>query len=244
MSISKRLVIIAVVTLLAGLLARFPARVAYHLLGPSEVQLAGIDGTIWRGSAAEGQAAGIYIRNMTWVFKPLSLIAGKVVYATSMNPANGFLTTNIAAGFGGIVFADLDGTLPIVALQNLIGAPGVDGAIKFRFDELKIQAGAPVSADGTAEINNLYVRGLATTSIGDFRAEFSTTAEGILASVEDSAAIIDLAGTLRITPDRIYSLTGLIAPTASTPTTVIDQLKFLGSPNARGQREFRFEGQF
>ncbi len=244
MRVSKRLLAIVVVTLCAGLIARFPARVAYHWLGSSEIRLAGIDGTVWRGSAAEGQTSGIYIRNITWVFKPLSLLVGKVAFSASMDPASGFLTADVSAGLNGnISFANLDAALPILALQNMVQAPGLDGAIKLSFDELTIKDGVPISADGTAELTNLFVRGLAPSSIGDFRAQFTTTDDGIVASVEDIAAIVDIAGTLRITPNRHYSLTGLIAPTSSTPTSVIDQLKFLGTPNERGQREFRFEGQ-
>ncbi len=240
----RNLVMVGVATLLLGLLSIFPARIAYHWFAPAALQLAGIDGTIWRGGAAEGQAAGLYIRNLHWTFKPLSLLTGKLAFNTRLDPAGGFVSTDVYAGLdGSILFENLEGAVSIGALRDLIQTPGLDGRISLRFSELEILDGLPVTATGIAEINNLFVRGLAPTTIGDFRAEFSTTSDGILASVEDTAGMFDLAGTLRVSPDGVYSLIGLIAPTPTTPPAVIEQLRFLGSPNARGQREFRFEGQ-
>lgn len=236
--------IVAAATLLLGLLVSFPARIAYHWFAPAELRLSGIDGTVWRGNASEGQAAGVYIRNLHWNFKPLSLFAGKVAFTTRLDPANGFLSTDVFVSMGGtILFRNLDGAVPLGALQKLIQTPDLDGRIRLQFLELELSDGLPVSADGTVDISDLFVPGLAPTAIGDYRVRFSTTDDGIVASVEDTGGMFDLAGTLRISPDRLYSLTGLIAPTPTTPPGVIDQLRYLGSPNERGQREIRFEGE-
>ena len=240
----RRLMIVGVATLLVGLLAFFPARVAYHWFAPSTLQLAGIDGTVWRGSAKEGQAAGLYIRNLHWTFKPLSLLTGKLAFKTRLDSAGGFINTDLYAALdGSILFENLDVALSVGALRDLIQTAGLDGRISLHFTALEIRDGLPVTANGVAEVTNLFIRGLATTTIGDFRAKFSTTSDGILASVEDTAGMFDLAGTLRVSPDGAYYLSGLIAPTPTTPPAVIEQLRFLGSPNERGQREFRFEGQ-
>lgn len=240
----KKLIVIGVATLLLGLLATFPARIAYHWFAPATLKLAGIGGTVWRGNAAEGQVAGLYIRNLHWTLKPLSLLTGKLAFNTRMDPAGGFMQTDLFAGMnGGILFENLEGAISIGALRDLIQTPGLDGRISLQFSTLEIVNNLPVTADGVAEITNLFVAGLAPAPIGDFRAEFSTTSDGILASIEDTTGMFDLAGTLRVSPDGVYSMIGLIAPTATTAPQVIEQLRFLGSPNARGQREFRFEGQ-
>jgi len=240
----KRLIVVGVATLLLGLLATFPARIAYHWFAPATLQLAGIDGTVWRGSATEGQAAGLYIRNLYWTFKPLSLLTGKLAFNTRMDPAGGFMQTDLFTGMNGdILFENLEGAVSIGALRDLIQIPGLDGRISLQFSALEIIDNLPATANGVAEITNLFVAGLSSAPIGDFRAEFSSTSDGILASIEDTAGMFDLAGTLRVSPDGVYSLIGLIAPTTTTTPQVIEQLRFLGSPNARGQREFRLEGE-
>ena len=52
-----------------------------------------------------------------------------------------------------------------------------------------------------------------------------------------------MAGTITLNRDRSYAFVGVVAPTPMTPPSVVNQLRFLGSPNERGQHEFRFEGQ-
>jgi len=240
----KRLAIVGVTTLLIGLLALFPARIAYSWFAPTELRLSEIGGTIWSGVATEGDAAGIYIRNLSWRFKPLALFTGKLAFSTRLDPAGGFMSGDIFAGFNGsVLFKNLDAAVPISALRNLVQIPGLDGRIRLQFEALELHNGRPVAADGTVDISNLFIRGLAATAIGDYHAQFSTTNDGILASINDTGGFFDLAGTLKISPDSVYLLTGLVAPTRETPPAVIEQLRFLGSANDRGQREFRFEGR-
>jgi len=257
MSRSGQLIIVGAATLFLGLIALFPARVAYHWAAPPGLRMSGISGTIWRGSAVEGQAARLYVGNMSWDFKPLSLFLGKLAIATEAEVAGGSVVTEVIVGFGSkVTFRELIANVPIVGLSNFIpipGAPsvgsndatqaGVNGNINAVFSTLTIDNGVPVTADGVVNISNLFVRQLAPTNIGDFMVEFNTTDDGIVASVQDTAGFLNLAGTFRITADRRYSFTGLVAPTPTTPSTVVEQLSFLGSANERGQREFRFEGE-
>ena len=55
--------------------------------------------------------------------------------------------------------------------------------------------------------------------------------------------MLDVTGTISLNQDRSYSFVGLVAPTPATPPSILNQLRFLGSANERGQHEFRFEGQ-
>ena len=244
MSGRKRLIVLANVTLLAGAVVMFPARVAYHLFVPPDLRLAAINGTVWNGSAAEGQVARLYLRNLRWSFKPWSLFAGRLEFETSFDPAGGFLQADVGIGPGGtITLTNVDGGVSIGALQSIVPLPGIDGNLRMNFSRLRIDDGAPTAADGTLEVAGLIARGLSTAPLGDFRAILVSSDDGISGSVEDLAGVLDIAGSLRVSLDRSYSLTGLVAPTASAPRSVVEQLRFLGSPNERGQREFRFEGE-
>ena len=66
--------------------------------------------------------------------------------------------------------------------------------------------------------------------------------DGISGSVEDIGGMFDIAGSIRLDAERNYEVRGLIVPTAEAPANVVRQLQVLGSPNERGQREFRLEG--
>jgi hypothetical protein len=79
--------------------------------------------------------------------------------------------------------------------------------------------------------------------IGGYRAEFFTDDSAVVASIEDVDGAFDLAGSLTISHDRTYQFVGKVAATDSTSAKLRQQLRFLGSPDDRGQHDIRLEGQ-
>lgn len=236
--------VIGIVTLLIGLVAMFPARVAYSWFAPPGIALSGIDGTIWHGRAAAGTAGGLYLTNLDWKMRPGKLLGGKIGYSLEADASSGFMKTDIALGAGGSAsLSDLSASLSLESLQQFIRMPGLSGALSLRFERLDLENGLPVVAAGTAEIANLRAPMVHPDPIGGFRAEFFTQDAGVVASVEDTQATIDIAGSLTIASDRTYQFIGKIAPTDDTPERLREQMKFLGSPNDRGQFDMRLEGQ-
>ncbi len=244
MQTRSRLLVIGLVTFLIGLVALFPARVAYHWVSPPGVAIAGIEGTVWRGRALEGQVAGLYLRDIGWRMRPLALFTGKLAYAVEADAASGFASANVALGAGGrAVLEDLTASLNLQALQQLAGMPGLDGAASLQFERLEFADGVPVAANGVLEVANVRVPIVHRSPLGGFRAEFFTQDTGIVASIEDVDAVVELAGSFTLANDRSYQFIGQVAPTDDTPTQLREQMRFLGSPNERGNHEFRFEGQ-
>lgn len=244
MQARSRLLVIGLVILLIGLVAMFPARVAYNWVSPPGVAIAGIEGTVWSGRALEGQVAGLYLRDIGWRMRPLALFKGQLAYAVEADAASGFASANVALGVGGrAVLEDLTASLSLQALQQLVNMPGLDGAASLQFERLEFVDGVPVAANGVLEVANVRVPIVHRSSLGGFRAEFFTQDTGIVASVEDVNAVVDLAGSLSLSADRTYQFIGQVAPTDDTPSELRDQMRFLGSPNERGNYEVRLEGQ-
>ena len=244
MKLRSRLIVIGVAVLLIGLIALFPARVAYHWASPPGVAIAGIDGTVWRGQATEGQVAGIYLRDISWRLRPLAFFSGRLAYAVEAEAASGFANTDVALGFGGsVVLEDLTASLSLQAFQQLVGMPGLDGAVSLKFERLELTDGLPVAANVAIEVANLRAPIVHRSPVGGFRAEFFTQDTGIVASVEDVNAVVDLAGSLSLGSGGSYQFIGQVAPTDSTPSEMREQMRFLGSPNERGNYEVRLEGQ-
>jgi len=244
MASPKRLILAGIATLVIGLISTFPARVAYQWFAPGELKLGGISGSIWRGAAAQGSAGGVYLTNIKWRFRPLGLLTGKLQFATSGNPASGFFDADIALGAGGsFTLSDVAAAVPLSALADAFPLSGIEGDVSLQFEELVIKGGVPVEATGTINIANLVSRYLAPTPLGDFRAEFQTADDGIVGSVEAVSGVLELAGTIRLTQDRNFKFVGQVAAKPNAPLSITQQLQFLGTPNSRGQREFRLEGQ-
>lgn len=239
----KLLVAAGLAALLLGLLVTMPARVAYHWFAPDELALAGIAGSAWNGSAAAADAAGLYVADLRWDFHPTALLTGKAAWLLSARPPGGSLQTEVSVGAtGNVVLRDVDATLPLSLLDGIAPLAGVDGNVDARLGRVDFHDGLPTTAEGTIHISNLVLRALSRRPVGDYRAILSTEDGEIIADVEDTAGMLDLAGTALLRQDRSFILTGGVAATGDASPAIGEQLQFLGSPDADGRRPFRFEG--
>lgn len=240
----KALVAIGLLTFVAAVVSLFPARVAYHWFAPPMVQAGGLDGSIWSGSATEVTAVGLYLRDVKWRLQPLQLFTGKLSARIEAKPSSGFLEADVAAGLGGdIRLANVSASLPLRDFAPIVRMPGLSGNASLQFDELRIRDGLPVAAVGTVAIADLVAPMVDPSSIGDYRAEFFTDDDAVVASIEDVNGVFDLAGSLTVSADRNYQFIGKVAATGGTSEKLKRQLRFLGTPNERGQHDIRLEGQ-
>jgi general secretion pathway protein N len=239
-----RLLTIGLVTLLLGLVIFFPARVAYRWFLPDTISFAGISGSIWNGGAREAYAEGIYVRDLKWRMQPLALLTGGIGFSFAASPQPGFMDGNVRLGFNGtITFEELTTSLTLQNLEPLIGLPGLSGTANAKFPRLVLVEGLPTAAEGVVEVTNLVLPTLYRGSVGGYRAEFFTQDTGVMASVEDTDGLIDIAGSLHLATDRSYEFIAQIAPKNDTPESVRRQMQYLGSANERGQHELRLEGR-
>ena len=242
MAAPRTLVAAGLAALLVGLLVNLPARVAYQWFAPQELQLGGLAGSAWNGTAAQGRAGDFYFTDLDWRFRPLGLLAGKAAFMLEARPPGGFLETRLEAGFAGnLRLDDLRAALPLATLPGMAGA-GVEGELGLNLRSLVLEDGWPVAAEGSARLAGLVLRGLSRRPIGDFHAALRESGDGIEAALEDAAGMLDLAGTAILARARSYRVQGRVGPKPQATPEVVQQLRLLGSPDAQGRHEFRFEG--
>ena len=240
----KTLVVVGLLTFVAGFVMLFPARVAYDWFAPPAVQASGLEGTIWSGSAAGVSAAGLYLRELKWRLRPLRLLTGKLAASVQASPSSGFLVADVSAGIGGeITLGNVSGSLPLRDFAAIARMPGLAGTASVQFDQLRLRDGLPITADGTLAVADLVAPMIDPSPIGSYRAEFFTDDSAVVASIEDVSGMFDLAASLTISPDGSYQFIGKVAATDSTSEKLRQQLRFLGSPNDRGQHDVRLEGR-
>ncbi len=245
MASPQRLILAGIATLVIGLIITFPARVAYQWFAPAELRLSGISGSIWRGAAAQGSAGGVYLANVRWSFRPLGLLTGKLRFATGSNLASGFLDADIAIGAGGsVTMSDVAPTVSLATMADALPLSGIEGDVSLQFEELVIQGGVPVEATGTINIANLVSRYISPSPLGDYRAEFQTSGDGVLGSVQALSGVLELEGsTIKLTADGEYEFAGKVLAKSAAPAAIEQNLKYLGTPDARGFRDFMFPGR-
>ena len=239
-----RLIKIGLLVGIIALLVLFPARVAYRWFAPPQIIMSGISGTLWNGHAAEASVDGLYLHDASWRFQFSALFTAKIGYAIDAKFVSGFIEGDIAIGFGGNMRAtDFRASLPIDSIQSIAALTGARGMLSANFAELRLSDGLPVVANGSVEVSGLTLPMLHRDPIGGFKAELFTQDSGISASIEDTAAVIDLAGSLQLSADGSYEFLAQLSPLDSTPAAIREQLRFLGSANDRGQHEMRLEGK-
>ncbi len=244
MRLHRWLLIAGLASFVIGLCLMLPARVAYRWVASPQLQLAGLDGTVWRGRAREASVNGIYLENVDWALRPLRLFQAALAYDLSGDPPSGFLESEVAIGLSGRVsIRDLSAALPLSAFSQQANIRGLEGNASLSFERIDIVDGAPVAADGVLRFADVIVPLLGRVPLGAYRAEFATQGEAIVASVEDTDGIVDVAGSLELGAGRQFELTGLIAPVQSTPEIIRRQIELLPT-NDRGQREIRVSGTY
>jgi general secretion pathway protein N len=240
----KRLVAAGVAALVIGLVLTFPARIAYQWFAPAQLALSGISGSVWNGAAAQGSAAGLFLSDITWSFRPLSLLRLNAGYTVTARLPSGSFETGVSTGGGDSVrFDDLTATVPLASLpDSILPVNGISGVLDLRFETLVLKEGVPTQAEGTVGISRLVLQALSATALGDYRAQLQTGDGIITGTVEDVSGVLDLDGELVLGRDRAFSFIGHVAAGADAPSAVHEQLRFLGSPDQQGRRPFRFEG--
>ncbi|MDH3441530.1 MAG: type II secretion system protein N [Gammaproteobacteria bacterium] len=240
----KRIAISGLLVFLLVLVVTFPARVAYRWFAPPDIRLSGISGSVWNGSATEGLAGGAYLQDISWRLKPSELLTGALAFETSANPASGTMHADVAMGLGGnLVLTNLSGNVPLDLVHDAFQKAGISGDVSLQFSHLNLENGLPVDAEGSVTVANFYARDLSASVLGDYRAEFQSSGDGVTGRVEDVSGVLDIAGVVTINTDRSYSLVGEVAALPGAPPSIEQQLRFLGSADERGMRPFRFEGR-
>lgn len=240
----KRLVIAGLLVFLLVLVVTFPARVAYQWFAPPGIQLTGISGSVWSGSATEGLAGGAYLRDISWRLKPAELFTGALAFETAANPASGTMNADVAMGLGGsLALTNLSGNVPLDLVHDAFQQAGISGDVNLQFNRLVLENGVPVDADGSITVASFFARDLSASVLGDYRAVFQSGGDSVSGSVEDVSGDLDISGVITINRDRSYSLVGEVAALPGAPPSIEQQLRFLGSADDRGMRQFRFEGQ-
>ena len=133
--------------------------------------------------------------------------------------------------------------MPLDLAHPAFQQAGINGDISIDFDALVLRDGFPVIAEGSVTVANFYAPALSAARLGDYRAEFVTTDGVISGSVDDLSGVLDIAGVISLAPDRSYTFIGEVKAQPGAPPSIEQQLRFLGSPDERGLRPFRFEGK-
>ncbi len=240
------LIAAGVAAFLVFLIAFLPASVLLRFL-PSEVSLSGLQGTVWRGEAKAVAVRGQPIGALRWSSRPWRLLLLQLDYAVRYLPEGGQVDMDVSLhGARRLEISNARGSLPIMALDGLLGPPGWKAMAELDVSRLVLVDGFPEIAAGSLVLRDLTAPRASGVNIGDFElilGEGSVGSESIAGRLRDlGGGPMQVRATLELKPDRSYLLSGEVAAGPEAGAVVQRTLRFLGPADSLGRRPFTVEG--
>lgn len=229
-------------------LSTFPASVAVRWFAPDTVSLAGVEGTVWRGSAAYGGASGYAVSDVRWQLRPAALVTGRLSLSAEARLGDGFVRTDVTLGRSRVSFSELRAALDVALLSQMLPAEA-SGNASIELESLELIDGWPVRASGTVRVANLVsapwipVPGVTTFRIGNFVARLSTADGQVVALINDEGGPLELEGTARLMPERRYRLEARARPRPEAPDMLVQGLRIMAPPGSGGYHAVETSGE-
>ena len=181
----KSLLALGLLAWLVFLLVSFPAARAWAWWGANVpgVQVASVQGTIWRGQLRGVSYDNFSARSVSWELAPLSLLRLRASLDLDVRLEDGFVTSQIlAAPSGTVKLSDLQGQVALPVLAPMLELPPnmVEGQVNFGFERVLIDD-LPRQAQGRATLNQAGFRiGRRLTELGNYVADIHTNEQQVL----------------------------------------------------------------
>ena len=145
---------------------------------------------------------------------------------------------------GALRVSDLQASVPLESVSRIMPVAQAEGRLRASIERGRFADGWPTDLVGTVSVEDLVYRPAGSNSIGNYRVEFLPTEdEGLRGVLADGGGPLEVAGELALAGDRDYVLRGQVKARPEAPAALANSLRFLGSADADGQREFSLAGR-
>lgn len=244
----KRAVWITVVAVVA-FAAIVAVRMPVSTVAPAALsqQCSALDGTLWSGTCQGVIWNGRQLGDLSWELHPLRLLLGQLSAHVRLadGPATGNTDLLLALG-GHLTLSNLNADAPLDP-QLLPEVPrNITGRVHTQISLAQLEHNILTRLEGRIEIHGLIDRtGGNDTSLGSFAVTFPPGASGDpTGRIRDLDGPLAVEGTVKLTRQPGFEIAGFIAPRKGASPEVVNNIAFLGSPDASGRREFSLAGTF
>jgi hypothetical protein len=236
--------LLAAVAFIVIVLARLPAAWVIPS-GRPQGSCTNIDGSLWSGTCAGLTVGGNAVGDVSWELQPLRLLLGRLAARVSLTHGAASARGDVEMTFGERVTArNLVADLPLDPKLIPGVPPNLHGRAHAELALLTIQRGIITDLKGRIEAHDLEDRSGANTPLGSYVVIFPGGGNEPVGKLHDLDGPLALEGTLRLTRQPGFELEGLIAARRGAPPELVNNIQWLGSPDASGRRPFSLSGTF
>ncbi|GAC1458579.1 MAG: hypothetical protein PVS2B3_10940 [Steroidobacteraceae bacterium] len=228
----------------AVLVARMPAAWVLPTSGANAV-CASVDGSLWSGSCTGMSIAHNPIGDVSWELHPLRLFRGELAVRANAVHGAAQAGADVALSFGKRIAArNLVADLPLDP-DIIPGLPAtLKGQAHFDLRLARLEHGVITQLQGRIEVHDVVDRsGGEETALGSYVIDFPAAPPGEpVGKLHDVDGPLAVEGTVRLTGQPGFDLQGEVIARPGAPPTLINNIRFLGSPDALGRRPFGISG--
>ena len=222
-----------------------PAELAWRLFGHRfrPLELDGLAGTVWQGSAERAGALGQALGRLQWQVERGALLSRRLDATIRLEGRDMHGSARVATAQGTVAISDLDGEFPASLLGPALDIPALTllGRVSCQFSRIEFQDGLPLRVEGTAVWRDLAVAGAATAALPGLELRFRTESDALVAAeVKDLGGPLAIDGQVRMAGERFRTEVRL---NLREPNPALEEvLKFVGERTPEGGSILRVEG--
>jgi general secretion pathway protein N len=242
------LVLFGVLVFAGIIIARLPA--GWVMPGPkSDLACADVDGTIWEGTCTGLTVQRQPVGDVSWEVHPSRLLSGKLNADLVLTRSDGTSHGTVEVGMDkNVTGHDIEADLPLD--HDFIPSlpPDLHGKLHARIAFLRVEQNTIKAIQGQVEARDLLEgAGTAAQRWGSYSVTFSPAADGDpVGQLRDlGGGPLQVKGTLKLTSNPPgFDLEGLVKAQPSAPPDLVQEIQFLGRPDAEGFRPFGMANSF
>ena len=211
------------------------------------LQIAGVEGSLFSGSAQQVIYAGNELGAVDWHFDWLAPFSFTFGYRVHVHAEDRDLTGRLDMGPRHTYLRGFEGRVPVSALERWLPTPpgSATGSLAVHLRELSFKAGHMESAEGAVDLDDAILKWPTSATLGSFHADLAPlSGGGIKAVLADTASPLKLQATLELGPAGTYHLSGVLGAKDAGDQATRNLLSGLGRPDSTGQYPFDFKGQW
>ncbi len=237
--------LLAAVAFAAILLARMPAAWIIPAGGVRGASCAGVDGSLWSGVCTALTVQRTPVGDVSWELHPGRLLLGELAAHIAVTRGAGNLDAEVELRFGQRVTvrqARADLPLDPALIPGLPAA--LHGRAHLDLALAQFEHGIITALQGRIEARDLEDRSGVATPLGSYLVTFPGGPGEPTGKLRDLDGPLAVEGTLRLTRQPGFELEGLVAARAGATPELVNNIRYLGSPDATGRRPFSVAGTF
>jgi general secretion pathway protein N len=235
--------LLAAVAFAAILLARMPAAWVIPAGGPEPC--ASVEGSLWSGVCTGLAVQRTPVGDVSWQLHPSRLLFGKLGAHIAVTRGAGSLDAEVEFGLGQrVTLRHLVADLPLDPAL-IPGLPAdLHGRAHLDLALAQIEHGIITELQGRIEARDLEDRSGLATPLGSYVVTFPGGSGEPTGKLRDLDGPLAVEGSLRLTRQPGFDLEGLVAPRSGAAPELVNNIRYLGSPDAMGRRPFSVAGTF